>query len=321
MVTPFDSAEAVAKGQYPIYPIEFMLFDKYDSIGRVNTIKAQTLILVAGKDALVTNENSFRLYNAFRPSKVEMKIFHPFGHNDIQFDNNYYSTMEEFLERESSRILKIHQEVTIDFKKLNTDLSEADILTQYDEIKLICGDEPSPIAERYCYADIDHFNGPNAKLILFSFVNDRLTQMKVDFAPGDSHAILIDRYRKEYGTPSIIYEQKVQLFKWNLRDGILMTSVKNDPEKDMFLWSKHSVDVILVYLGIGIIITIFSLYGEWYWKNKYLKKNSVLENIEQSIQLSIWEKIKRFLVAVLIRVFLFMGIFILITGYLMTIRH
>lgn len=96
LVTPFDSVKAVAKGQFPIYPIEFMLLDKYDSIGRVNAIKAQTLILVAGKDTLVPNENSFRLYNAFKPSKVEMKVFRSFGHNDIQYDPQYYSMMEDF---------------------------------------------------------------------------------------------------------------------------------------------------------------------------------------------------------------------------------
>jgi uncharacterized protein len=103
LVTPFDSIEAIATGQFPIYPVSFMLFDKYDSIGRVNAIKTQTLILVAGKDTLVPNENTFRLYNAFRPSKVDMRIFHDFGHNDIQFDTHYYSTMEEFLKRDDLR--------------------------------------------------------------------------------------------------------------------------------------------------------------------------------------------------------------------------
>lgn len=99
LVTPFDSLEEIAKAQFSIYPIALMLFDKYDSIGRVNAINAQTLFLIASKDTLVPNENSYRLYHAFSPSKVDLLTFDGFGHNDIQLAQHYYSAMEEFLNR------------------------------------------------------------------------------------------------------------------------------------------------------------------------------------------------------------------------------
>lgn len=102
LVTPFDSMDEIAKAQFPIYPIELMLVDQYNSIGRVDAIKAQTLLLIAGKDTLVPNQNSYRLYNAFSPSKVDLLTFDGFGHNDIQLAQHYYSAMVEFLNRDEA---------------------------------------------------------------------------------------------------------------------------------------------------------------------------------------------------------------------------
>jgi uncharacterized protein len=97
LVTPFDSVEAVAQAQFPIFPIAWMLLDPYDSIGRAKEIKAQTLLLIAGDDTLIPNENSMRLYNAFLPSQVHKQRFQGFGHNDIQSASRYYLAMKEFL--------------------------------------------------------------------------------------------------------------------------------------------------------------------------------------------------------------------------------
>ncbi|MDD2950456.1 MAG: alpha/beta fold hydrolase, partial [Sulfuricurvum sp.] len=189
LVTPFDSFEEIAKKQFPIYPIKFMLFDRYDSIDRAEEIKARTLILMARNDILVPNENSIRLYAAFDPLKVHKQIFEGFGHNDIQLATQYYSTMEGFLNRE----------ITLDFNELNSDLSEADIVTKYKKIKFSCGNERSAIAERYCYADIDRFNGTDARLIVFFFDKNKLVEVKIDLEPGDNQKFLIDRYTQEFG--------------------------------------------------------------------------------------------------------------------------
>ncbi len=99
LITPFDSLEAVASAQYTIYPISWMLFDKYDSIGRVKDIKAPTLILIAGDDTLIPNENSMRLYRAFRPDQADIRIFEGLGHNTIQSSPDYYRAMREFIDR------------------------------------------------------------------------------------------------------------------------------------------------------------------------------------------------------------------------------
>jgi hypothetical protein len=97
LVTPFDSIKAVAQEQFPLYPMEWMLFDTYDSIQRVKEIQAQTLLLIAQDDTLVSTKHSIRLYNAFMPNKVHKELFKGFGHNDIQLAPHYYLVMQKFL--------------------------------------------------------------------------------------------------------------------------------------------------------------------------------------------------------------------------------
>jgi len=103
LVTPFDSIEAVAQGKFPIFPISWMLLDTYDSLSRVPSIHIPTLILIAKRDTLIPNNHSLALHNAFRPSNVEAKVFTAFDHNDIHLSQEYYPTMQHFLEQNSSQ--------------------------------------------------------------------------------------------------------------------------------------------------------------------------------------------------------------------------
>lgn len=110
LITPFDSIQAVAQEKFPIYPMQLMLFDKYDSIARARDIKAQTLFLIAEDDTLVPNENSLKLYDAFAPQKVQKEIFKGYNHNNIQLAPLYYKKMQQFLDahRFNARSKPIH---------------------------------------------------------------------------------------------------------------------------------------------------------------------------------------------------------------------
>jgi hypothetical protein len=110
LITPFDSIQAVAQEKFPIYPMQLMLFDKYDSIARARDIKAQTLFLIAEDGTLVPNENSLKLYDAFAPKKVQKEIFKGYNHNNIQLAPLYYKKMQQFLDahRFNARSEPIH---------------------------------------------------------------------------------------------------------------------------------------------------------------------------------------------------------------------
>ncbi|HIO93451.1 MAG TPA: alpha/beta hydrolase [Leucothrix mucor] len=97
LITPFDSIQNIAQASYPIFPMSLLLKDKHDSIGRVASIKAKTLLLVAEHDALITRDMSERLFKQFPAAQARQVIIKKTGHNTISSGDGYYDLMSEFL--------------------------------------------------------------------------------------------------------------------------------------------------------------------------------------------------------------------------------
>ena len=96
LVTPFDSVLSVAQSQYPIYPVKWMLKDRHDSLGRVNDIEADTLILAAELDRVITLKHTQRLAEGFG-RKATLHTLTGVGHNDISEHADYYPLMIDYL--------------------------------------------------------------------------------------------------------------------------------------------------------------------------------------------------------------------------------
>ena len=47
LITPYDSIIHVAQERYPMYPVAFLLNERYDSLSRVKAIKSDTLVIVS----------------------------------------------------------------------------------------------------------------------------------------------------------------------------------------------------------------------------------------------------------------------------------
>jgi len=97
LITPYDSIVNVAQDRYPIYPVSFLLTDKYDSLSRVKEIKAKTLIVIAEKDKVIPRENTQRLIEAFDKKQLEVIVIKNRGHIDISSDKRYYKIMQDFI--------------------------------------------------------------------------------------------------------------------------------------------------------------------------------------------------------------------------------
>lgn len=97
LITPYDSIEAIAQKQYPIFPITLLLKDKYDSLSRINSISADTLVLLAEHDAIIPLANSQRLIDAFPASQVKVGVIKDTGHNSISGETEYYDLLQQFL--------------------------------------------------------------------------------------------------------------------------------------------------------------------------------------------------------------------------------
>lgn len=130
------------------------------------------------------------------------------------------------------------RDVSLDFHTLNNQMSEGQIRMQFADVSLQCGNEPSAMGERYCYAYVTRFNEAEAGMVVFFFEKGRLTQMKADVSPA-GYADLFGRYKTALGEPRKVPkpERGEQLVAWPLRQGLLVTSQSPTANgKNMFMW-------------------------------------------------------------------------------------
>lgn len=97
LITPFDSIISVAEEMYPLYPVSFLLEDKYDSKSKVKDIRAVTFIVMAEDDKIISRKHTQKLIDAFEPAQLKVTIIKNRGHNDISSDANYYKVMQDFI--------------------------------------------------------------------------------------------------------------------------------------------------------------------------------------------------------------------------------
>lgn len=96
LVTPFDSVEHIAQDRYPIFPIRWMLEDRFDSFGRVGDISEKTLIILAEHDMTVPLKYSKRLIDAFPPGQLIVKNVEGVDHGTLLDTQTYYRLISSF---------------------------------------------------------------------------------------------------------------------------------------------------------------------------------------------------------------------------------
>ena len=97
LATPHDSALAIAQRMYPIYPVSFLLKDKYESVEYAPRITSPTLILTAEHDHIIPLQYSLRLAQAFAPQLVKQVSIENAGHNGLSGYPRYWDEIERFL--------------------------------------------------------------------------------------------------------------------------------------------------------------------------------------------------------------------------------
>jgi hypothetical protein len=97
LVTPFDSILAVAKNKYPIFPIELMLKDKYDSVALADRVTQAVLVIAGTKDTLIPLSHSNNLLSAIGPDNSKIVVIEQANHNNISQFAEYYESLTHFL--------------------------------------------------------------------------------------------------------------------------------------------------------------------------------------------------------------------------------
>lgn len=89
LITPFDSIENVAQAKFPIFPINWLLIDKFESWQFAPKITAPTLVIAAEKDQVIPYSNTEQLYHSFSQDVVTLKVIPNRNHDDIMAEPAY----------------------------------------------------------------------------------------------------------------------------------------------------------------------------------------------------------------------------------------
>jgi len=81
LVTPFDSAVAVAKRYYPYLPVEWMMKHRFESIVHAPRLRVPLLCLIAEHDEVIPPVHGERLYEAWAGPKRKV-LMRAATHND-----------------------------------------------------------------------------------------------------------------------------------------------------------------------------------------------------------------------------------------------
>lgn len=87
LITPFDSLSALARQQFPIFPVQWLLKDTYNSVHYAPIINSPTLLLVADQDEIIGREHSEALYQAFAPGVATLKRYNGSHNSYLPFSS------------------------------------------------------------------------------------------------------------------------------------------------------------------------------------------------------------------------------------------
>ena len=96
LITPYDSIADVAADKYPLFPVRWLLKDRYNSAGYAGLVKSKVKIMIAMEDAVIPPSHSFKLVSAFK-QKPTVKVISGVGHNSISSAEDYAFEVCDFL--------------------------------------------------------------------------------------------------------------------------------------------------------------------------------------------------------------------------------
>lgn len=97
LITPFASILSIAETKFPIFPVRYMLKDKFESYKYAADVKAKILILIAQNDELIPPANSEILANSFVWNTVNIERIADEDHNSISKNKNFYPIINSFM--------------------------------------------------------------------------------------------------------------------------------------------------------------------------------------------------------------------------------
>ena len=97
LITPYNSLEDLAVRQYPVFPVKWLLKDKFESWKYAEHISIPTLLLMAEDDEVIPRSSTETLYAHFAKGVASLKVIPGVGHNSISDSPDYLTLTEQGL--------------------------------------------------------------------------------------------------------------------------------------------------------------------------------------------------------------------------------
>jgi len=95
LITPYNSLEELAARQLPIFPVHWLLRDRYDSWKYAPRIQVPTLLLAAEHDEVIPRASTERLLRQFAPGVARLEVIPGTGHNSIAASPRYLPLLRD----------------------------------------------------------------------------------------------------------------------------------------------------------------------------------------------------------------------------------
>jgi hypothetical protein len=93
LVAPYDSVAAVAAQQFALFPVHWLIRDRFDSASVAPTIRVPTTVIVAERDEVIRRERSDALVARFAPGVAQVVVIPGAGHNTLNGRPDYEAAL------------------------------------------------------------------------------------------------------------------------------------------------------------------------------------------------------------------------------------
>ena len=97
LLTPYDSIANVAKRLYPIFPVRWLIKDRFDSASLAGQIDIPVLIAAAEQDREIRPEHTLALKQQLTRAKLTYVTIDGAAHNDIVDFGQYRAAVKDFV--------------------------------------------------------------------------------------------------------------------------------------------------------------------------------------------------------------------------------
>ncbi len=103
LLTPYDSIAEIGRKMYPLFPVRYLIRDRFDSAARAGAIDIPVLITSAEFDREVKLAHTLALKRSFTRASLDYQMIAGAAHNDIVDFPDYRDAVRKFVsERQTS---------------------------------------------------------------------------------------------------------------------------------------------------------------------------------------------------------------------------